>query len=305
MKKSCFIFMSVLLLWLAALPLFAESSPPEIICQPQNPTYNAYSVALYSVTAEGSDLSCTWHLVYDGVDYNISVMDDNFEPWEGYAGEQYGNYSEESDGQTTFSYYFQGIDEGLSGSKIYAVIDNGSQSVTSDMAYIYVLEDVKMPPTTVVPASVELFQGEAYTLFCEASVTDGSDLSYLWYSTSTGDIRDITAVNRGGETSPELLLDAGTVGTQYYCCMVTSENGGNAYSSLIKVTVKEPIREDDTETVKESETTLSETDEFEINTYGNNTEEVSSSDRILTVLIAVSAVLAVALVVMLFTKDKK
>lgn len=240
MKKRLGILVSILFICLMTLPTFAADAPPEIVCQPQNPTYNPYAVALYSVTAKGNDLVCTWHLVFDGVDYNISKTDEVFDPWEGYAGEQYGCYAEESAGQTAFYYYFQGIGEELSGAAIYAVIDNGSQSIVSDMAYIYVVDDAKTPPTTVVPASVELYQGEAYTLHCEASVPDGSTLSYLWYSTSTGKIQNIMAVNRGGEDKADLTVDTSTVGTQYYCCMVTSASGGSTYSSLIKVTVTDP-----------------------------------------------------------------
>lgn len=240
MKKITGILLCLMLVFLASASIFAADAAPQIIWQPQNPSYNPYAVATYSVTVQGENLSCTWHLVYDGVDYNISLFDDNYEPWEWYAGEQYGVFSEEFEGYTTFYYYFQGIGEELSGAAIYAVIDNGSGSVTSDFALITVVDGVTTPPTTAVPASVELCQGEEFTLHCEASAADGAPLSYLWYSTSTGKLQNIIAVNRGSEDKADLLVDTTTLGTVYYCCMVTSASGGSTYTSMIPVTVVEP-----------------------------------------------------------------
>ena len=81
MKKITGIFLSILLVSIIAVSASSANEVPEIIVQPQNPTYNIGAVAVYSVTAEGSGLTCTWHLVYEGVDYNISRVDDTYEPW--------------------------------------------------------------------------------------------------------------------------------------------------------------------------------------------------------------------------------
>jgi hypothetical protein len=94
-------------------------------------------------------------------------------------------------------------------------------------------------PTINVPASMTVKQGENLDLYCSATSPDGSKLSYLWYSTSTGKLEDIIAINRGAETNDTLHVDTSTPGIYYYVCGVDTANGGSAYSSIITVTVLE------------------------------------------------------------------
>jgi hypothetical protein len=94
-----------------------------------------------------------------------------------------------------------------------------------------------MPPEIKVASGMEIFQGEPLDLYCEASTFTDTALSYVWYETSTGKLQDIVALNRGAEISDTLNCDTSKVGTRYYVCMVTTAEGGCAYSSVIPVTV--------------------------------------------------------------------
>jgi hypothetical protein len=96
-----------------------------------------------------------------------------------------------------------------------------------------------LAPVISVPKSMTVTQGENLDLYCSATSPDGSKLSYLWYSTSTGKLEDIIAVNRGSETNDTLHVDTSTPGIYYYVCGVDTANGGSAYSSIITVTVLE------------------------------------------------------------------
>lgn len=147
--------------------------------------------------------------------------------------------SKEGD-KTTFNYIFEGIGSELDGSTIYAVVHDGYKPVRSDIAHIRVAEGAKTPPTTKIPAAPELWLGDVYDLECAAQAHDGAKLSYLWYSTSTGKLQDIIALGRGSETESTLHLVPTELGTTYYVCMVTTESGGSAYTSVIPVTVVEP-----------------------------------------------------------------
>jgi hypothetical protein len=138
---------------------------------------------------------------------------------------------------TTFRYFFAGIGPELDGAKIYAVITNGHNEITTQKACIRVVEDAGTPPVIMVSSGMEVYQGEPLELYCEASDPVGGTLSYLWYQTSTGELEDIIAVNRGSEDKDTLRVDTSTPGTYYYVCGVDTSNGGSAYSSVIPVTV--------------------------------------------------------------------
>lgn len=231
--------MSVLLCLCLALTLAAPvmaATVPAIVRQPQNPTFPEYGVAEYSVTVYGENLKCTWFLRFDGVWYDISTPRDSAAPWEGYAGETYGAVQSSEGMYTTFTYFFGGIDPALSGCTIYAVIEDGHYSLTSDEAFITVSGNA-YPPTTSVAAGMEVYQGEGVSLYCEASDPEGGSLSYVWYETSSGRLQDMIAMNRGAETGDTLYCDTSSTGTRYYLCMVTTSGGGSAYTSVIPVTV--------------------------------------------------------------------
>ena len=107
MRKIVCIFLSLMLL---AIPVSADSDV-KITMQPQNYQYPEYSVAMYTVEASGSNLHCTWYIEYEGKTYNLSDNTNGVEPWEGYAGENYGGFV---DGNK-FSWFFGGIEAGLNG----------------------------------------------------------------------------------------------------------------------------------------------------------------------------------------------
>ena len=220
------------------LPVMAAQEPV-ITRQLQNPTYPEYAVAEYSVTVNGSNLRCFWYLKYEGKTYNISDMTNGNEPWEYYAGETYGPTESKNGNFVTFTYFFGGIEAPLDGAQIYPVIEDGHFEVTGDSAVISISENAAMPPKISVPAGMEVFKGDNLDLYCDASSNTGSKLSYLWYETKTGKLQDITAINKGAEVSDTLHCDTSSVGTRYYVCMVTTQEGGSAYSSVIPVKVIE------------------------------------------------------------------
>lgn len=237
MKKAIIFLMSVLLLCTFVVPALAAPPEPVIIRQLQNPVYPEYSVAEYSVTVNGTNLHCTWYLQYDGKTYNISDTEGGAKPWEWYAGETYGPNQSVNGDFTTFTYFFGGIEAPLDGAILYPVIEDGHYEITGDSAVLRITETEAMPPEIKVASGMEIFQGEPLDLYCEASTFTDTDLSYVWYETSTGKLQDIVALNRGAETSDTLNCDTSKVGIRYYVCMVTTAEGGCAYSSVIPVTV--------------------------------------------------------------------
>lgn len=236
LNKHICLWMLVTLLLCLVLPVSAAQEPV-ITRQLQNPTYPEYAVAEYSVTVNGSNLRCFWYLKYEGKTYNISDTTNGNEPWEYYAGETYGPTESKNGNFVTFTYFFGGIEAPLDGAILYPVIEDGHYEITGDSTVIRIAEDVAMPPEIKVASGMEIFQGESLDLYCEASTFTDTALSYVWYETSTGKLQNIVALNRGAETSDTLNCDTSKVGTRYYVCMVTTAEGGCAYSSVIPVTV--------------------------------------------------------------------
>ena len=237
MKKLTTFLLIAALICLLAIPA-AATTELSIVRQPQNPTVIEYGLAEYEIKAYGYNLYCTWYMEYQGKAYDISDTSVGIQPWEPYAGETYGDLDPEVNGAfTTFRYFFGGIGPELDGAKIYAVITNGHNEITSQKACIRVVEDAGTPPVIMVSSGMEVYQGEPLELYCEASDPVGGTLSYLWYETTTGELEDIIAVNRGAEDKDTLHVDTSTPGTYYYVCGVDTSNGGSAYSSVIPVTV--------------------------------------------------------------------
>lgn len=232
MKKLCAVLICLLLLCCMTIPALAAPEGPQITLQPQSSHYPAYSVAVYTVKATGSNLHATWYLEYEGKTYNISDNQNGFEPWEGYAGETYGPMEE---GPETFSWFFGGIDAGLSGAEIWCVIEDGHYDVTSARATVTV-QGTQMPPEILqFPASVSASRGEEAELRCVARSGSDAQLSFQWYETTTGKLQDIRA--KDGQNSDFLICSTKEAGTRYYACCVSDTKGGMVYSSVVPVTV--------------------------------------------------------------------
>lgn len=231
MKKIISLVLLAVLLLTAAVPVAADNGP-SITMQPQNYQYPEYSVATYSVKASGSNLHCYWYLAYQGKTYEISDNTNGFEPWEGYAGENYGGYR---DGNT-FTWFFGGIEEELSGAEIWCVIEDGHYSVTSERAIITVQGDAMPPEITAIPAEVTANRGDNVDIRCVARSTDGSQLEYTWYETSTGKLQNIQAIYPE-ENSDFITVNTSSAGVRYYVCGIETSKGGRAYSSVVKVNV--------------------------------------------------------------------
>ena len=244
MKRRVLSLLLALAMVVGMLPMTAleanAATEPVITQQPQNPEYPEYSLAEYSVTVYGENLTCTWYMHFEGKEYNISDTSVGVQPWEPYAGETYGARSQKNGNSTTFTYRFDGIGKELDGSYVYAKIEDGHFEITSDKAHIIVTDGTAQPPKINVPAGMTVSKGEVLDLYCSATAPGDAKLTYLWHETSTGRLEDIIAINRGAETGDTLRCDTSTAGTRYYVCWVGTSDGGSAYSSVIPVTVEAP-----------------------------------------------------------------
>lgn len=236
MRKTFCLMLFVLMCCMLTIPAMAASEEPVITLQPQSPNYPEYSVAVYTVKAEGTNLKATWYMEWLGKTYTISDVGGAMQDWEPYAGESYGARKLDDN---TFAFVFEGIEYDLDGAYIWCVIEDGHYRVTSQKNRISVGNE-NMPPEIVsIPSEMTVEQGDLAEIRCVAKTTDGSQLSFLWYETDTGKREDIRAVNRGTETADYLICETDNVGTRNYICLVTSANGGMTYSSVVTVTVTE------------------------------------------------------------------
>ena len=238
MRKLIALFLVILLVSTLTVMAFAASEEPVITLQPQSPNYPEYSVAIYTVKATGTNLSATWYMEWLGKTYNLSDMTNGFEPWESFAGESYGPIQNDAN---TFSCIFEGIEYDLDGAYIWCVLEDGHYSITSQKARISVGNPNTPPMILDIPAQLTVEQGDYAEIRCIAQAPGDTQLSYIWYETDTGRMEDMYAINRGTETSDYLLCDTSRVGTRYYFCLVQTDEGGLAYSSMVPVTVTEKV----------------------------------------------------------------
>ena len=246
-RKLITFFLSILLIGSLAVVAFAAPEEPEITLQPQSPNYPNYSVAIYTVKVEGTNLMATWYMEWMGKTYTISNIGGTMQDWEPYAGEAYGARKLDDN---TFAFIFEGIEYDLDGAYIWCVIEDGHYDVTSQKVRISVGNSNTPPEIVSIPAQLTVAQGEEAEIRCVAKSPDGSQLSFLWYETDTGRMEDMRAVNRGTETSDYMFCDTSSLGTRNYICMVKTTDGGVAYSSLVPVTVTEKaaVQQEPTET---------------------------------------------------------
>jgi len=230
-KKIFALLLCVTLLCMLAVPA-AAASAPVITLQPQSYHYPEYSVAVYTVEATGEHLTATWYLKYEGKTYTLSDNTNAAEPWEGYAGENYGPMEE---GPNTFSWFFGGIEAGLNGAEIWCVLEDGHYDVESAHAVITVQGSVLPPQILKLPTALTAKRGEEAELRCVAKSNSEAQLAFQWYETATGKLPDIRAID--GEDGDYIFLNTETAGTRYYVCCVTSTDGGMVYSSVVPVTV--------------------------------------------------------------------
>lgn len=234
MKKVISLLLIVLLCGMLAVPALAAPEKPVITMQPQSPNYPEYSVAIYTVKATGTNLTATWYIEYQGKTYNASKIGGTMQPWEAYAGESYGAKKLDDN---TFCFIFEGIEDELSGAKIWCEIEDGHHDVVSQVGHITVGNYGSPPEILSIPASITVKRGEEAEIRCIAKSSDGSQLDFLWYETGTGKFEDMQAIDRGAETNDYMFCDTRTVGTRYYVCGITTSSDGMAYSSVVEVNV--------------------------------------------------------------------
>ena len=86
-----------------------------------------------------------------------------------------------------------------------------------------------------VSGDSQITLGETSRLTCSASASDGSSVSYQWYSSDSGKVSDGDRIS--GETKSSLSVKPDAVGDTYYFCRVTAGNI-TVDSDVIKVTTK-------------------------------------------------------------------
>lgn len=262
-------------------------SKPKITAQPQNGIFPENSTAMWSVEAEGKDLVYEWYIFYKGVYYNTKKSFEENHPWqEGVLGDGYGSNEKGN------VFFINGIGSALDGAEIYCVVSNVAGSVTSASAYIAV-GGKKSPPTLSVPASVTCEQGATVKLRCKAEAADGDSVkSYQWYETFSGELKDIVAIGVAEgkeETSSVYVCGTSETGTRYYVCFVRTALGGEAYSSVIPVTVTKKTSTTSASSSSETEapssepssdmTQKSETSVEDTSANGSEGQDASGTDK--------------------------
>lgn len=191
----------------------------------------------YSVKAFGEGLSYTWYIVINGRVFNTSeaISGGEKQAWMDYV---FGDFGKNETGN---SFYMNGIQSGMNGAEIFCrITDSNGNYAESKHALVSVSAvGSGMPPTITVPSAMTVEKDTPLDLYCGAEASDGSALTYLWYETESGSLKDILAIDRGTETSDTLHCDTDKIGTRYYVCMVTTAKGGSGYSSVIVVNVTE------------------------------------------------------------------
>ena len=236
MKKIVGILL-VLLCLAAPLTAVRAAEGFRYTLQPQNLQYPQNAVAIYSVEVTGvaGTPMGTWFLKWNGVTYDLSKANGS-QPWEAYAGSEYGPRANGN----VLTYVFQGIETGLDGAEIWCVAEDGHNDMESAHAVVTVSEGAKMPAQLRVPAEIRADKGEEIDLRCEAtSPRENVQLTYTWYETSTGRLQDVKALPGSDGFSDYITLDTSKPGTRYYVCGVFTSEGGVAYSSVVPVTVSE------------------------------------------------------------------
>lgn len=256
MKKISLIILVLLLLTVFSFTATAKSMAPTITLQPQNPNYPEYSVAIYTVKAEGDHLQATWYMEWEGQTYTISNIGGSMQPWESYAGESYGAKKLDNN---TFCFVFEGIGTELNGAQIWCVVEDGHFDEASKRAYISVGATASPPEILDIPSKITVTQGTEAEIRCVARSGGNGQLSYIWYETTTGMLQDIMAINRGEETSDFLFCDTSSVGSRYYVCSVSNTEGGMAYSSVVEVCVTAPPQPAEAEVTTQTEPMPTET----------------------------------------------
>ena len=236
MRRAICLLLVLIMCAPLALPAFAAPEGPVITLQPQSPNYPNYSVAIYTVKVEGTNLSATWYMEWQGRTYEISAIGGSMQAWEPYAGEAYGARKLDDN---TFAFIFEGIERDLDGAYIWCVIEDGHYAVYSQRARVSVGNPYTPPEIISIPPELTVQQGEEAEIRCVAKAPNDTQLSFVWYETDTGRMEDMYAVNRGTETSDYMFCDTSRLGTRTYLCCVTTSEGGLTYTSMVHVTVTE------------------------------------------------------------------
>ena len=100
--------------------------------------------------------------------------------------------------------------------------------------------NAQVPVIEIQPASIQVDQGTPAAVSVTASVSDGGQLSYAWFTSADGSTPDTTVLGSG----PSLNVSTDTIGTQTYCCKITNtleDSSVSIITNMAKVTVTEKL----------------------------------------------------------------
>ena len=92
---------------------------------------------------------------------------------------------------------------------------------------------------TTQPQNVSVLQNKSASITIAASVTNGANATYQWYSNSTNSTTGGALIS--GATSAAYTPATATVGMTYYYCVVSSANAASVTSRIASLTVRKTI----------------------------------------------------------------
>ena len=186
----------------------------QITEQPEDVTALPGAIVSMHVEADGSNLSYQWYYTFDGENWARTSVS--------------GNKTSTITMEAT---------EARNGAMYRCVVTGENDSVTSNPALLTLIQ-VDETVITRQPESVTVEEGTIVSMYVEAS---GTDLSYQWQYSYTGDKWSRTSVS-GNKTARITMEATEARNGAMYRCVVTGE-GGTATSEAALLTVTAPPAE--------------------------------------------------------------
>ncbi|MDR0304514.1 MAG: C10 family peptidase [Chitinispirillales bacterium] len=130
-------------------------------------------------------------------------------------------------------------------SNVWRISNNGKPASVNFQVGNTLVTNAETPTISTHPASVTVNQNATHSLSASASVGDGGNLTYQWYSNTFSDNNGGTKIT--GATASTYSCPTATIGTYYYYVEVTNTNSSASgvqtatrKSNAAIVTVKDP-----------------------------------------------------------------
>ena len=241
MKKVFAILTAVMLaagMLLSVLPV-AAAEPLEIVNGPSNYIVPEGMNVMYSVNANGSDLSYEWFLRYKGADYPLlDAMETISASWHDYIDAV-------TLSPTGADITLENVKYGLDGAEIFCIVNGSGSVAVAGPAHIAVQKVTKTTLKKITKFAVKhvvnTTKDKLVKIPVKITEEAGYTYSYQWYETHDGKLEHIQALLY--ENEMVLIPDTSKTGTKYYVCMVeVSKNGQklSGYTEVCRVNVRDP-----------------------------------------------------------------